>query len=102
MTKFTPGPWKAIQISGWEFAIKSDGTVARLSQKMDFPVGYDGTVQGRSENKMKADANLIAAAPDMYEVLERIADKLVSDDGVVTGIDAADAVIVLRKARGEE
>ena len=98
-TKFTNGPWRVEEgqdpqicgqkIKSWE--IGSDANhfwIAQISRSLCYEQG-------------DANANLIAAAPEMYEVLERIADKLVSEDGVVTGIDAADAVIVLRKARGE-
>jgi len=72
-TTFTKGPWKVFQISGWEFSIDAGGTVARITQKIDFPTDEGGTTQGRSENRMKADANLIAAAPEMYDALEAAA-----------------------------
>ena len=107
-TKFTPGPWKSVQIEGWEFAVRAGGTVCNIKQKIDFQVedSVDRTIQGRSENRMRADAHLIAAAPEMYEAL---AEMLLAFSMENIGVDASlrrchakrDARAALTKARGE-
>ena len=91
MTKFTPGPHTVNEYDdGFWICSNGGDNLSYIEKGEDVSLPQDA-----------ANATLFAAAPEMYEVLDRIADKLVSDDGVVTGIDAADAVIVLRKARGE-
>jgi len=62
-------------------------------------------VQGRRK-MMEANANLIAAAPDLYAALERIYGRLLMSDrdgdARITEEDGAMAEAALRKARGEE
>ena len=62
-------------------------------------------VQGRRK-MMEANANLIAAAPDLYAALERIYGRLLMSDrdgdAHITEEDGAMAEAALRKARGEE
>ena len=94
--KFTPGPWKVGRphnedvpsaINGWNY----------------YPIYY-----GNDEEQVcdivynKADAALIAAAPEMYEALEKIADinpYTITSEVAYEIIDIAGAA--LRKARGE-
>jgi len=99
-TTFTKGPWKVFQISGWEFSIDAGGTVARITQKIDFPTDEGGTTQGRSENRMKADANLIAAAPEMYEILSEMVEAS-EECGQTDRPMVVVAREILAKARGE-
>ena len=91
----TPGPWKVEKFSGQgplddDYAISYthpngySQTIARLI--LDHPESVDGVA---------ANATLIAAAPDMLEVLETI-----MDIGDKACRDIARAAI--RKARGEE
>ena len=62
-------------------------------------------VRGR-RRMMDANANIIAAAPDLYAALERIYGKLLMSDrdgdARITEGDGAMAEAALRKARGEE
>jgi hypothetical protein len=55
---------------------------------------------------MEANANLIAAAPDLYAALERIYGRLLMSDrdgdAHITEEDGAMAESALKKARGEE
>lgn len=100
--KFTPGPWKYVRVQPGidTFAIRTmdDDTLAAVGVS---PVGW-------KPGKDIANARLIAAAPEMYELL-----KLVHDGAFETLNEAGDAIIVispdlierinllLAKARGE-
>lgn len=103
-TKFTPGPWEAAQADSpkymsavhFLYANKGIGTVAL--------VGKDHAIVGDADlDVQNANANLIAAAPELYAALERAVDALASLRGeleppltqVVRGRAA------LAKARGE-
>ena len=91
---FTPGPW------GFEsFALSEE--IKSLNNPLI------ATVQSRhceSPEEMRANAQLIAASPDMYAILGRALDALQrADDYGVPGLCALieDAYDVLAKARGE-
>jgi hypothetical protein len=93
--KFTKGPWKATYDSQLQALIQIYSTEAHL------PVAVlpdRGTIEAMSE--IEANANLIAAAPDMYEALkESCLDCLLEQDK-----DLCDFCYIgksLRKARGE-
>ena len=66
--KFTKGPWRAIEIN-WERSLVVDKDAARIvlvyTRDED-----DEETQDKFEAIKNANANLIAAAPDMYEALE--------------------------------
>lgn len=61
MRKFTPGPWKSVENS--------------ISSEMYFFANSQGKLLGetigltRDKDENMANANLIAAAPDMYQVI---------------------------------
>ena len=95
-TKFTKGPWKATYDSQLQAAIEIYNTEDRV---MVAVLPDRGTIESMSE--IEANANLIAAAPDMYEALEtieRVAGIGMMEDDPAR-VKARDA---LRKARGEE
>ena len=93
--KFTKGPWTATYDSQLQALIEIYNTEDRI------PVAVlpdRGTVEAMPE--IEANANLIAAAPDMYEALEtieRVAGIGMMEDDPAR-VKARDA---LRKARGE-
>ena len=94
--KFTKGPWKATYDSQLQAAIEIYNTEDRI---MVAVLPDRGTVEAMPE--IEANANLIAAAPDMYEALEtieRVAGIGMMEDDPAR-VKARDA---LRKARGEE
>ena len=94
--KFTPGPWKATYDSQLQAAIEIYNTEDRIIVAV---LPDRGTVEAMPE--IEANANLIAAAPDMYEALEtieRVAGIGMMEDDPAR-VKARDA---LRKARGEE
>ena len=113
--KFTKGPWKATYDSQLQAAIEIYNTEDRV---MVAVLPDRGTVEAMSE--IEANANLIAAAPDMYEALEEVikiysfkemvrTDKTINsprddpDRGKIffTYNDLSKARNALRKARGE-
>lgn len=83
-TEHTPGPWKLIPADGITFKWPA---IQR---------GEEGgfVVKGRSDLQAKADAHLIAAAPDMLECLKLIMGnstnfRLKAPDYMIDKIDAA-------------
>ena len=96
--KFTKGPWKATYDSQLQALIQIYSTEAHL------PVAVlpdRGTVEAMPE--IEANANLIAAAPDMYEALECACDKYCIGYAGDSLVKCEDCVInkALCKARGE-
>lgn len=92
-TKHTPGPWNA------------DG--ARIDDSSGFHVGWANEYASSFGNGVhRANARLIAAAPELLEALENIWDFLAEDDGegacsplYQSAIDKVKAAIA--KAKGE-
>ena len=96
--KFTKGPWKATYDSQLQALIQIYNTEAHL------PVAVlpdRGTVEAMPE--IEANANLIAAAPDMYEALECACDKYCIGYAGDSLVKCEDCVInkALCNARGE-
>lgn len=85
---FTPGPWKVLEIKNDKelmFVVKSD-------ERM---IGSFHGFYSDADDKLKADANLLAAAPEMFEMLETILNE--TDDAVwITKIES-----IINKAKGE-
>lgn len=97
--KFTKGPWKAAYDPQLRALIQIYSTEAHL------PVAVlpdRGTVESMPE--IEANANLIAAAPDMYEALECACDKYCIGYAGDSLVKCEDCIIrtALRKARGED
>lgn len=82
-TKFTKGEWK-IQDDGY-------GMIGVLLKK-----GI-GILVGRKSKEAQANAHLIAAAPEMYEMLNEIAVSM----ECFHGVDTNSIYELLAKARGE-
>ena len=97
-TKFTPGPWK------WSNAYKASNnenlTWSLLGENGYGILSCDGESNSPQElgESGKANAHLIAAAPDLYKALE----ELVNADGILGRVNARPkAKAALAKARGE-
>lgn len=93
-TKFTPGPWKigSYDDDGDLAIVTKKQTIALLDQRMiDSKAMIDDDIN-------KANAALIAAAPEMFLILQEYLEKYMD-------IDETDlnnrAVSILKKARGE-
>ena len=94
MSKHTPGPWKA------NFAIS--GSVYIFGGDRNFVCVFN---EWRDEANQEANANLIAAAPDLLEALEELLSMCqrqedFHDDGDGRMFERASAAIA--KARGEK
>lgn len=88
--QFTPGPWK---VNGYEGVVDKDGNTVTPSY-----CGCEICLK-------RADAHLIAAAPEMYELLEEVLNhpKMAFDNGEHETITIHDKIVrLLAKARGEE
>ena len=88
MTEYTPGPWR---VGGVEDLQHGRG------RQIAADAGKICVVYGVRDPDVKANARLIAAAPDMYEELEAIAGN--HDAG--PGIDAEELCeLMTQRARG--
>ena len=98
-SKHTPGPWKATYDSQLQALIEIYNTEDRV---MVAVLPDRGTVEAMPE--IEANANLIVAAPDMYEALECACDKYCIGYAGDSLVKCEDCVIqkALCKARGEE
>lgn len=102
--KFTPGPWRA----DWQkhpvlfpFVFQEHGyAVAKLCGE---PLTPNRIVCNERDfaapEKVKANAALIAAAPEMYKGLKEIRDAMEKDGRFCRTVEAIDKL--LKKARGE-
>ena len=89
--KFTPGPWLKRTGGGAQYIVHGEHIICSIP---------------RSYPNLKNEANLIAAAPELYEALNHLAAAVVENygkgwpnDDLDRAIDAAWAA--LAKARGE-
>ena len=82
MNKHTPGPWTYEQISNNAYVIDENGSAVMLYRNPD--------------DEMKANASLIAAAPELLEALEWAVDNPHDDAYWISQARAA-----IRKAKGE-
>lgn len=96
--KFTKGPWKATYDSQLRAAIEIYNTEDRI---MVAVLPDRGTIEAMSE--IEANANLIAAAPDMYEALKCACDQYCIGYAGDSIVKCEDCIIgnALRKTKGE-
>ena len=86
----TPGPWDAIWWDADGLYVGKEDTSA--------PVDVVACIESNNE----ADARLIAAAPDLLEALERLADRFAFDGVPEDGEEEyEEALAAIRKACGE-
>ncbi len=99
--KFTPGPWRVSTGDGYNAL---DGIAFHGVWSGDTCVATTGLLNAGDDDQSVSDAHLIAAAPDMYEALEKLLDKYRSSVSYEKGhdYDLSDmAESALAKARGE-
>ena len=101
MTNFTPGPWGWVWVKPeyWGGEWKREGLLGTNgSYVMSF--GADYAYYNRcGDVPCEANANLIAAAPDLYKALDDLLDAVGFGKNLSDAIDAG--VDALIKARGE-
>lgn len=92
--KFTPGPWSLLFNDKTKVVLEQQGVAVFVA---DTWAGFT-----KSEEEQKANAALIAAAPEMYEALADIAENC-GNHGCSETCAEADCKIceILKKARGE-
>ena len=96
-TKWTPGPWAYEIQPGYACITHERGSIAAASY---------AKLLDNSPLPMEANARLIAAAPDLYEALERLMQELIAQlYGNIIFIDTTKAMeqarAALAAARGE-
>lgn len=94
-TQHTPGPWKYHRLDGITGLIAEDGTVlARINTPCN------------NERTGKANAALIASAPELLDALERIIVDLIGylpNNNLIPHIESiTKARAAIQKARGEQ
>lgn len=102
-TKFTNGPWFISDElrTSINTAPTEDGSYKHIAM-VNWCKYREYSIEGEEHD---ANAHLIAAAPEMYEALERIYGRLLMSerdgDAHITEEDGAMVEAALRKARGE-
>ncbi|HJH05434.1 MAG TPA: hypothetical protein K8W19_15615 [Victivallis vadensis] len=89
--KFTPGPWSILFNDKTKVVLEQQGVAVFVA---DTYAGFT-----KSEEEQKANAALIAAAPEMYEGLKEIRDVMEKDGRFCRTVEAIDKLLM--KARGE-
>jgi len=101
MEKFTKGPWKVCENSAGsiEVYIGDSFTNIRHDEYLCIGVSTDTDTDNRdctNNPKAKANAHLIAAAPEMYEFIKSLLEFDMLNDSDTIEVEA-----LLAKARGE-
>ncbi len=98
--KFTPGPWKILPEECDKPYIRVRGTVLGARYKVANVVTpvYEG-VHEREAVETRANANLIASAPDLYDALDGVRQWL--ELGDYEDSFMAPIISALKKARGQ-
>lgn len=92
MGNFTPGPW----VPDYNLTIGHIKSTSSLVNRTPTVCRYDVKTPSLSEDEKKANSRLIAAAPEMYEMLE----KLITE-GQVSEYYWYEIRALLSKVRGE-
>lgn len=95
--KHTQGPWKIIDINYHPYIEKDGFEVCQLFRTAFLNDDYSEDIE--FENA-KANANLIAAAPELLEALEQLLDCVINPDNF-DRIVISDAQKAISKAKGE-
>ena len=98
-SKFTPGPWEYDEHG--QFIHKNGDLSRRIADIRGY--GWLSLVKGMepAAKELNSNAALIAAAPDLYEALEKIATKSLPNPAPGQKIIKL-AEVALAKARGEK
>jgi hypothetical protein len=105
-TTFTEGPWRvtwAIDGEGEAYfdVLKSDGDADDDGRMVDASYSIiESAYPVIADDEAKANANLIAAAPDLYDALAELRLRLDKPGDLATAIRRAD--MALAYARGED
>jgi hypothetical protein len=95
--KWTPGPWRTAAHGSRVWGTDGKGWV-EVAQVGNFS---DKELLPTNEERWKADANLMAAAPELYEALNAIIRDLPSRRDWLDPVAEEFARAALSKARGE-
>lgn len=98
-TKFTPGPWNTTWL------VSDKPTIYAIGADIHQTLARLGEVDGVNGDVHRANAQLIAAAPEMYEALAALTDEVYRLSGFTmkpsTEVLMLTAMCALKKARGE-
>ena len=101
MSKHTPGPWKVHYEGSGDFVVYS-GDV-EIGTAWSQHAHFMGS--GEAELSNEANAHLIAAAPEMFDALERIANGDIgpsnANDQIIIQSIVNTARVAVAKAKGE-
>ncbi len=96
MTQHTPGPWRIDAMGNvWAF----DTKVCEMSEQPEQAKGY---YREKTDEEHRANAVLIAAAPDLLQCLEKllaVVHDRERDDATVAAVNAAEGLIA--RVRGD-
>lgn len=105
--KFTPGPW-FVNADFYVYGADGRKIQGEYFDGVEFPLVCDVESHSRNRTENKANAALIAAAPDMYDILKHYFDLVQRADygDILAEQKIFEDIVyieeVLQKARGEE
>lgn len=107
MSNFTKGPWEVLPEEGDKDYIRIRGTIlgGRYKVANVVSLGYkDKIINDKELEESRGNANLISAAPDMYEALQMVIERCEEDDarGFFDRIELQILNDALDKADGKE
>ena len=99
--KFTPGEWEVVPFTDYGrdslfITTKAKKPIAYVSEQI---TDMKGRYVDWDEDTRKANAHLLAAAPDMYWILKRLTE--LTDYAELVGV-LSDAKTTLKRAKGED
>lgn len=101
--KFTPGPWEVVWAKGVQIYAPCAKKIASVKLNVFDPT-KSHSISNSDTLTRRANANLIAAAPEMYDVIDRLVPWLENDPNADSDeycSFAKEMRRVLKKARGE-
>lgn len=98
----TGGPWEVVAHDIWDYSVcVNGGEVCRVTNKGRLFNRPDGSSEGRSANKLRIDASLMAAAPDLRAECERLRAELTTRRARDAEVEALVEAAKLARPAGE-
>lgn len=102
--KHTQGPWNQTSESDSNHKLTGVHFIYDSNEGLGHVYRGVAVIKGKSKAENKANRDLICAAPEMLEALERMTSLLESiqrETGYITSVTQRDAKILIKKAKGE-
>lgn len=98
--KFTPGEWQKCKIKHFHPHLIGETVCVKIGENLLYIDYIDFEHQNQCFSESEANAALIAAAPEMYDLLRRMVEY--ADNVQLIPLYIQEAEKLLKKARGEK